>query len=315
MLFTNIKRIIRAGFINFWRNGFVSLASVLIMGVTLFVIGSIFFNSVLLDASLKELRDKVDINVYFVNTASEEEILALKDMLGGFPEVKFVEYISRERALENFKERHKDDALTLQALEELDENPLRAVLNVKTKEPSQYESIAAFLKDKPVLSGSGAPIIDSVNYLENKTAIDRLDQIISSSEASNIAKTVILVFVSVIVVFNTIRLAIYVSREEISVMRLVGASNKYVRGPFVIVGILSGVIGGLITIIAFYPLTYWFGPLFYPLPLFLTDSVGNLTLFDYYVDNFGQIFFLIVGSGVVLGAISSWLAVRRYLKI
>ncbi|PIQ91630.1 MAG: hypothetical protein COV70_02700 [Parcubacteria group bacterium CG11_big_fil_rev_8_21_14_0_20_39_22] len=315
MFWTNTKRVIRSGFINFWRNGFVSLASVMVMTVTLFVVGSLFFNNVLLDASLSELRDKVDVNVYFNTDASEEEVLSLKDQLESFPEVSNVEYISREQALENFKERHKDDILTLQALEELSENPLSAVLNVKTKEPSQYESIANFLSDKKASGEDGGAAIDEVNYLQNKTAIDRLTNIIESSKVSNFAKTAILVIISIVVVFNTVRLSIYISREEISVMRLVGASNRYIRGPFVIVGVLYGVIAGIISIIIFYPLTYWFGPLFYPLPLFLTDSVGKLTLFEYYINNFGEIFLIVVGSGVVLGAISSWLAVRRYLKI
>ena len=300
---------------NFWRNGFVSLASVMVMTVTVFVIGSLFFNTILLNASLSELKEKVDINVYFLTTAPEQDILSLKRRLENFPEISAVEYLSREQALEAFKERHKGDATTLQALDELGENPLGAVLNIKTKEPSQYEGVAAFLEQEQKLSEVDSPIIDKVNYFQNKRAIDRLTGIIDSSERSNLAKTAILVFISIVVAFNTIRLAIYISREEISVMRLVGASQGYVRGPFVIVGVMYGLIAGVIAIILFYPLTRWFGPLFYPFPLFLSDQVGKFTLFDYYIRNLGEMFLVIIGTGVILGVVSSYLAVRRYLKV
>jgi cell division transport system permease protein len=315
MFWVTIKRIFRGGFVSFWRNPFVSLASVLMLSITLFVIGSLVFNNALLDSALAELKNKVDVNVYFVTEAPEEDILALKKNLEAIPEVLRVTYVSREEALADFKARHENDSRTLQALEELGDNPLGAVLNIKTKEPSQYASIAAYLKDQPTLSASGLPIIDKVNYYQNKTAIDRLTSIIDSSERSNLAKTLGLAIVSVIVTFNTIRLAIYTAREEISVMQLVGASRTYVRGPFVVAGVISGMVAGLVTIISFYPLTYWFGPLFYPFPIFLGDNIGKLSLFNYYLDNLGEIFLIIMLSGIILGGLSSYLAVRRYLKV
>jgi len=285
------------------------------MTITLFVLGSLVFNNALLQSSLNELKDKVDINVYFVTTAEEPDILALKKSIEAFPEVSKVEYISRDQALIDFKKRHENDELTLQALDELNDNPLGAVLNIKAKEPSQYESVANFLKSNNVISDKGKPIIDKVNYYQNKVAINKLTDIINSSQKSNLAKTLVLIIVSMIVTFNTIRLAIYVSREEISVMRLVGASNMHIRGPFVVAGIMYGILSGLIAMILFYPVTYWFGPLFYPLPLFLGDGVGNLELFKYYIENFAQLVLIIMAAGIFLGGVSSYLAVRRYLNV
>ena len=315
MFWLNVKRVLRTGFVSFWRNGFVSVASILVMTITLFVIGSLVFNNALLQSSLKELQDKVDINVYFVTSAPIDDIVALKATLESFPEVAVVEYVSRDEALERFKARHEDDQLILQALDEVGDNPLGAVLNIKTKEPSQYESIAEYLKQNPTLSKEGKPLIDKVNYYQNKVAIDKLNQIIDASRASSLARTLVLILASLAVAFNTIRLAIYVTREEISVMRLVGASRMYIRGPFIVAGFIYGTVSAVIAIIAFFPVTYWFGPLFYPLPIFLTsDSIGNLHLFQYYIANFAQICFIVVASGLVLGALSSFLAVRRYLK-
>lgn len=315
MLWLNIKRVLRTGFVSFWRNGFVSVASILVMTITLFVVGSLVFNNALLQSSLEELQGKVDVNVYFITSASEEDVLSLKGTLESFPEVASVDYISREEALERFRARHEDDQLIIQALDEVGENPLGAVLNIKTKEPSQYEGVAEYLKQNPTLSKEGTPLISDVNYYQNKVAIDRLNDIINTSRASSFARTLVLIVASLAVAFNTIRLAIYVTREEISVMRLVGASRMYIRGPFVVAGIIYGAISAVLAIVVFYPVTYWFGPLFYPLPAFLTsESIGDLHLFQYYMSNFFEISFIVIASGLLLGAVSSYLAVRRYLR-
>lgn len=305
---TKLKRVIKAGFFSFWRSGYVSFASILVMVITLSVIGSVVFIGAVLNITMTELRNKVDVNVYFVTTASEEEILALKTKIEALPEVFRADYISREQALENFKLKHENDQLTLQALEELGENPLGAALNIKAKEPSQYESIANFLNEENVLSSDGSKIIDSVNYFENKTAIEKLSRIINSAENLGLAISLALVAVSIMITLNTIRLAIYISREEISVMQLVGASKNYVRGPFVVTGIIVGLISGIITMAIFFPVSFWLG-----------NTTQNFFIgfnaFDYYIGNFFEILFIVVGSGIGIGALSSLLAVRRYLKL
>ncbi len=307
-MWTSIKRVIRGGVMQFYRNGFVSLASVLIMTVTLFVIGSVMFLSATLSASLEEIKGKVDVNVYFLTSAKEEDIIALAKELRTLAEVKEVEYISREQALVDFKKRHENDELTLQALQELSDNPLGAVLNVRAKEPSQYEGIANFLKGDSALGSGKNDIIDEVNYYDNKAAIDKLSAILASAEKLGFGLALLLVIISISIAFNTIRLAIYISREEIGVMRLVGASNKYIRGPFVVSGVLYGITSAILTLALFYPLTYYLG-----------DSTENffigLNLFRYYLVHFGEFFLIIVGSGIVLGAVSSFLAVRRYLNV
>ncbi len=308
MLWTNTKRVVKAGFVNFWRNGFVSLASILVMTITLFVLGSIIFTSATLNASLKEIKEKVDINVYFVTTAKEEDILAIKNSVEALPEVAKVEYTTREQVLADFKKRHENDEFTLQALEELQENPLGAVLNIKAKEPSQYGSIATFLNSKTISPLDGQTIVDKVNYNQNKPAIDKLTSIIESGQRLGFFLTLVLVIISVMITFNTIRLAIYVSREEISVMRLVGASNKYVRGPFVMVGIMYGVVAGVITMGLFYPITYYLGKA-------TANFFTGINIYSYYINNFGQIFLILIGSGIIIGAVSSFMAVRRYLRM
>ncbi len=116
MMWTDLKRILRSGFVGFWRNAFVSLASTLVMALSLFIIGALIFLGAMFDTSLTQLKDKVDINVYFLTTAPESEILDLKTQVEALPEVGLVEYVNREKALAVFRERHEDDQLILQAL-------------------------------------------------------------------------------------------------------------------------------------------------------------------------------------------------------
>ncbi|OHA92018.1 MAG: hypothetical protein A3J09_00780 [Candidatus Zambryskibacteria bacterium RIFCSPLOWO2_02_FULL_51_21] len=308
MLTTKLRRVIRTGFFNFSRNGTVSLASVLVMTVTLMTIGLISFSGAVLETSLAELRDKIDVNVTFVPTASEEEILSIKHSLESLPEVLLVTYVSREEALTAFKERHASDQAILAALDELGENPLGAVLNVKARDPSQYASVADFLEGDNTLSQGGLTIIDKVNYFQNKTAIDRLSSIINSADKLGFALTIILAAISILIAFNTIRLTIYIAKDEISVMRLVGASTTYIQGPFVVVGVIYGVMAGILTLLIFLPLTYWLGG--------VTESFfTGFNLFSYYTGNFLQIAGIIMISGVLIGALSSILAVRKYLKV
>ena len=145
MKILDLGRIIKSGFVNFKRSSFVSLSSVLVMTITLAVVTLIIFSQAILNFSLKSLEDKVDVTVYFTLDAQESEMLKFKESVEALPEVASATYVSAEEALNNFKARHENDYLTLQALEELDRNPLSATLNIKAVETSEYEAISRFL--------------------------------------------------------------------------------------------------------------------------------------------------------------------------
>jgi cell division transport system permease protein len=306
-MLTTFRRIATSGFISFWRNGFVSVSSVVVMTITLFVVMSLLFINQLLDSSLTLLQEKVDINAYFVIDATEEDMREVEQAVAALPEVATVVFTSRDEALERFRERHADDAIELQALEELDDNPLLASLSIRAQDPSYYEQIARFLeKDSSVLSAEGEGVIAKVNFNDNRVAINRLRDVMHGIELFGIALSTALIIVSVIIVFNTIRMVIYMSREEIAVMRLVGASDMYIRGPFVVEGAMYGIISALIVLVLLYPLTMWLGP--------ATERFfGAMNIFTYYTSNFGQLAVLLFVTGAVLGAFSSYLAVRKYL--
>ncbi len=308
MFWLNTKRILRAGVLSFWRNGFVSLSSILVVTVTLFTVISLIFTNVILEAVLSDFKEKVDVNVYFVTAAPEADILQIKSNLEKQPEVASVVYVSRDQAIAEFKDKHKDDYLTLQALNEIGDNPLGARLNVIAKDPSQYEGIAKKIESQNTLMAGGTNIIDKVNFRQNKDIIDRLTKIIAGTKQFGYTFALVLVSTSLLITFNTIRLVIYMTREEINVMKLVGASSMYVRGPFIVGGMMYGAVSALLAMILFYPITLW-------LTGTTQDFFGGVNLYSYYLKNFFQIFIIVLMVGMSLGAVSSFLAVRKYLKV
>lgn len=300
------KRIIRSGWNSFIRSGFTSVASILIMTITLFVITSLIFVQASLNASLNDIKEKVDVTIYFVPGAEESAIKKVEESLVKLPEVKSITYTSAAEALSNFKDKHSNDYLTLQALDELSDNPLGASLNIKANDPSQYESIAKYFESDNALSKGALTIIDKIDYHQNKLVIDRLTSIINGARKLGFAVSLVLIIISIIITFNTIRLIIYMSREEINVMKLVGAGSRYVQGPFIVSGILVGVCASVLTILIFIPISIWLGN-------HMTDFIG-INLYQYYKSYFLQLFVIMLGSGVLLGSVSSFFAISRYLR-
>jgi cell division transport system permease protein len=312
-MWTAIKRIFRAGFLNFWRNGFVTLSSILMMTVTLFTLGVVLFTGVILNLTLADLRDKADMSIYFTTNAPEESVQSLASQIRTLPEVADVTYVSAEEELAAFRERHANDQLTLQALDELGSNPLGAVLAVKARDIGQYETIAKYVAQQSAVGTDGdnyASLIDRVDYFDeqHQEAIRRLADITNSAEKLGLIIIAILVITTIAISFNTIRLAIYTARDEIAVMRLVGAGAWYIRTPFMVEGVLYGVFAGLLTVGILYPLTFWLGNA-------TQNFFGGINVHEYYISHFPLLLFILVGSGVFLGVFASFLAVRRYLKI
>lgn len=305
MLWTNIKRVLKLGLVNFGRNGLVSVSSVLAMTITLFVIGSLYLGGNFLTSALTEVKNKMDISVSFKTDAPETEVLALKKNLELLPEVKQVSYSSREDELLAFRERHKDNETIVQALDEVD-NPFGARLNIQAVDPTQFDKITNFINGKNSPANGGSSIIDQISY--KKDVVNKLTSLINTSKKLGLAIALVLALLSIFAVFNTISLAIYTSREEISVMRLVGASGAYVKGPFMVEGMIAGFVASLLSLGLLYPAVLWVRGA-------TVNVYGGINLVSFYFNNFGKIFLLLVGSGVILGFLASFWAARRYAKI
>ena len=302
-MFTTFSRILKAGFISFKRNGWLSGATIGIMVLTLSMASGLLFLNVIADSLLQNLEDKIDISVYFDLNAEESKILGLKEELSGFREIKNIEYISEGEALRRFKEKHKENTLLMQSVEELSASPLQASINIKAQESTQYSQIASWLQQDRFKN-----FINKINFRENEALIAKLSGIIGNVKQSGLIISLILGVIAVLVAFNTVRLAIYSFREEIGVMRLVGASNWFIRGPFIIEGIFYGIVASLITVGFFYPLTKFTGPK-------ISQFFGAVNIFEYYQANFWLIVLVLLGLGIILGSVSSFIAIRRYLKV
>jgi cell division transport system permease protein len=278
------------------------------MTTTLFVLGSFIFLDATLDQTLDNIRERVDINVYFSEGVPESDVLAVRDQLEDLNFVSSAEYISPREVLQDFETRYENNQDFQEALDEVGENPFGATLNVQATDPSFYSEVNDFLARNDIQQNdSGDQIIERVNFEDNRQVFERLVNIINTVDFVSVAVLIFFAFISVLITFNTVRLAIYNSRDEIAVMKLVGASNTYIRGPFVIEGIMYGIASALIALILFYPLAMWIGD---PAASFF----GSQNLLEYYVDNFASFFIIITVTGVVLGSISSFLAVKKYLK-
>jgi len=302
-MITVFTRIIQYGIKNFWRNGWLSAATVAVMVMALMVLSSLMIFSFVTRQAVSSIQDKIDISVYFKLDTPEDTILSIKQSLESLTQVKDVTYISTDEALSRFRESHKDDSAIQQALTELSSNPLQASLNIKAKDPEKYEEIANYLRDTPAIS----KYTDSVSYYKNQDVINRLNQIVRNVNRGGVTLTVILAIIAGLMIFNTIWIATFSNREEITIMRVVGASNLLVRGPYIVEGILAGLIAAIIAMVGTGPLSYYITP-------YVNTLIPGTNVLQYYFSNFFSIFWDLLLFGVGVGAASSFIAVRRYLK-
>lgn len=298
-----ILRIIKYGITSFFRNGWLSASTISIMVLALIVFEGLIVFNVIAKGSIEAIQEKIDISVYFKTNVAEDSILNIKRSLEGLDEVKTVKYVSRDEALSIFREEHKDDEVITETLNQLDENPLLASINIKAKDPSQYEAIAAYL-DKPTFSDQ----VEKVTYAQNYLVINRLISIVDTIKNGGAILTSFLSFLAIMITFNTIRLAIFSNSEEIGIMRLVGASNNFIQGPYIVEGILYGVIGATISFLIFIPIVGFLSP-------YVSNFIPEVSLQAYFSSNMIKLFLYQTLFGVTLGILSSVIAIRRYLHL
>jgi len=302
-MLTNFFRVFKFGWQEFLRNVGISLGTIFIMFIALsLVAGTLFFKGIS-ESLITTLKEKIDISVYFKPDTKEEDIFKTREKLENFPEVEEVDYVSREKALEIFKEKHKDDPQIMEALNEIGNNPLPASLNIKASSAQSYAAISNFLE-----KGEFKNLVDKVNYKQNKLIIEKLFSILSTVKKGGLVTNLLLILIAVVVTLNTIRLAIYAKKREIEIMKLVGATDGFVRGPFLVQGLLLGLFAGFFSFMVFYVINLLFpsqGSLIFAELGFLNFFEKNILLF----------LLIQVGGGIVLGAVSSLVAVQRYLKV
>ncbi|MFA7170058.1 MAG: permease-like cell division protein FtsX [Candidatus Paceibacterota bacterium] len=279
------------------------MATIIIIVIALFTVTVSLAIDAVGSYTLQSFQNKIDISIQFQDDASEDKIFDLKKDLESMGEVKDVVYVSKEQALEEFQTAHADEEYINQSIEELGDNPLFAVLNVKTNMLEQFETVDDYLSSNENYTS----IIKEVDYKDNRTVITNLSNALNNVRNGISALTILFVLISILIAFNTIRLAMYSHRVEIEIMRLVGASNWYIKLPFIVEGAVFGVIGCIITLIISYLSAV-------SLSVRLENIFPGFYLYDYFTSNLFAISGILFLIGVGMGVISSLIAIRRYLK-
>ncbi len=302
-MFISFKRIIKTGCKGFSRNIGLSVATIFVMAMVISLATLLFLLNPISNILVSDILEKVDISVYFKEDIASEDILEAKSEISMIPEVKEVEYVSKEEALERFIEKHKDDPTIMESLTEIDQNPFLASLNIRAWEISQYGQVSNFLE-----TASFKDLIDKVDYYQRKPVIDKVFSVISGINKGGIFFSIVLGLIAILIAFNAVRIAIYNSKEEISTMRLVGASNRFIRGPFLVQGIIVGVFAALVTFLITFGVCWGFDSR-------IGAVAPGISTFSLFLSNFWALLFLQLATGVGLGIISSTVAIRKYLKI
>lgn len=297
------KKITKSGWTNLKRNSYLSLGATGTIAITLILFLGLLSLQFLTNHIVTSLQDKVDVSVYFKTDTPEDQMLKAKKDTESLADVERVNYISREQALNDFKARHAKDQLIQDSLAQLDNNPLQASLNIKSKDPTKYPDIVKFLEGSKYKN-----LIDKINFYENQGVINRIQSISGGAQNWGLAVTLILGLIAVLVTFNTIRLTIYNQRQEIEIMRLVGASNWHIRGPYLAEGGFYGLFAAITSLVIFYPVVYFVSNK-------ISVFVPTVDLFGYFVSSVGQIVLLTVTLGAALGVISSSITISRHLKV
>lgn len=304
MFFLLAFRIVKFSLQDLTRNIWLSIVTIIILVLALFSVNMLLVVKVIGDAAVGVIKEKIDISLYLKPDADERAILALKAQLESVNEVRSVKYVSKDDALEIFKRNNSDNPEILQALRELGKNPLTPTLIIQPKNADQIESLTH------ELNRIQNDIIDSKNFTDYKTMIGRINAVTDKVTKAGIILSAIFIFITLMVIFNAIRVAIYTHNMEINIMRLVGAPNSFIYMPFLVSGIFYTLFGILIIILLFYP---FLGLL---QPYLETFFVGyNINIIEYFNTHFFQIFGIEFASIAASNVFASWWATRRYAQV
>ena len=307
MLGISFGRVLGAAFKNFWRNIWLSAATTVIMTITLLMVSSLYFANVFGGEVLDSIEQKVDLSVTFKDNADDEVISAISQELETREDVEQVRIVTSEEALALFRQRHADEPLIEESLQELEDNPLPASMYILATDPRFYQNIATQLEAEKY-----DPFIDEIQFDNTREVIDRLIGLISSVKSFGLVVSIIFGLLVILIMFNTVRLAIYSFREEIDIMRLVGASRWFIQGPFVIEAVFVGCVAVVLSSLILYPTLNASAP---HLQRFFFDAQGGqFDVYQFALQNWMQVVGLQAAVAIGLAAISSAIAVRRYLR-
>jgi len=290
---------------SFWRNIWLSLATVFVVFLALISINFLLAINIVADSAILAVQDRIDVSIYFKPDVKESKIAEVKSKLESLSQVKSVVYKSPEENLAAFSQRHQNDAQIQETLRELLGNPMGATLVVKAKGLKDYPVILSAVDDP-----SFADLIEEKNYDDNQLVIDRINLIADNVKKIVLAISLIFSIIAILIVFNTVRIAIFTHQNEIAIMKLVGASNWFIRFPFIFESIISGILATILAMLFIYPLLSlaqsYLGAFF---------AGASFDLVGYFNGNFIMIFGLEFLAIIIINIFSSLVAISKYLNV
>lgn len=302
------ERIFKNGIISFGRNIWLAIAAIAMMGITLTILLFAVVANATFSHTIDEITSRIDVSVYLKDSVSENQREELISELRQIDNVDSVEYISKAEALRTYQEQNIDNPELLAAISETS-NPLPASLKIQPKDPNELQAIKDYLDKPEVLALQSDPTSYSG---DRKAAIDKITQATRFFQQAGVVGIIVFSIISMLIIFNTIRMAIFNRRDELVIMRLLGATPWYIRGPFVVETMLYGVVAALISLTVCSALFAIASS---------TLEASSLGLLDinysglYFSDNLWLILGIQVAIGILIGAASSIIATRRYLKL
>lgn len=302
------KRILKNGVVNFGRNVWLAIAAIAMMGITLTILLFAVVANATFNHTIEEITSRIDVSVYLKDEVAGPQKDQLVAQLKAIENVKSVDYLSKDQALKNYREQNADNPDLLAAISETD-NPLPASLSIKPKNPNKLNDIKTFL-DKPEVAALQS---DPTSYSgDRKAAIDNITRATQFFQQAGIVGIITFMVVSMLIIFNTIRMAIFNRRDELIIMRLLGASTWYIRGPFVVETMLYGAVASIVSLGVCAALFAVSSSALQASSLGLLDiSYAN----RYFSEHLWKILTAQIAIGILIGAASSVIATRRYLKL
>lgn len=303
-MIVGILRTTQFAFQNVWRNLWLSFITIFILFLTTMSITLVAGLSIIGQQAISAIQDEVNIDLYFYDYVREEQILDAKGYLETQPEVSDVIYVSQEDAEADFRATHADDADILNALDQLEGNVLPASLVVRAQSIEEYPTIIERFE-----TSEFQEFVDRTDYSDNQEIISYITQVTSRAYQIGAGVSLLLVVIAVIVIFNTIRITIYSHREEVGIMKLVGATNWFVRAPFILESVLIAVISALATIAVFGLLLYFSDPM-------ITSFFAgyDFSIYQFFLENIGAFILFELAGAALLSVVSSMIAITRHLR-
>lgn len=303
-MFSSFLRVLKFSLQDISRNIWLSVITITILILAMFSINTLILTKTISANAIDAIKNKINISLYLTSDANEAEIFYLKDKVMAMERVRDVKYISKQEALDSFRANNENNEEILQALTELGQNPLSPSLIIS---PKNADEVADLIEELKVLDSE---IIESRDFADNSLILERINNI--TNRINDIAIIIIAVFIitSLLVIYNSIKVAIYTHKKEIEIMRLVGASNIFIHAPYLISSLIYTLIASLIIIGITFPL------LSIAQPYLEVFFVGyNINVVKYFYSHFLSIFGIQFLGIAIINIIASYLAVRKYSKI